>query len=67
MHSPAPGEFKTWIRRKDGRHRYLHGKITAAKNGDLTSFYVTLSDITDFAEREKALRERIDALQDLLR
>jgi PAS domain S-box-containing protein len=64
--SPAPGEFKIWIRRKDGQRRYLQGKITAAKHGDITSFYITISDITDFAEREKALRERIDALQDLL-
>jgi len=64
--SPAPGEFKIWIKRKDGLNRYIHGKITAAKHGDITSVYVTLSDITDFAEREKILRERIDALQDLL-
>ena len=64
--SPAPGEFKIWIMRKDGTHRYLHGKITAAKLGDVTSFYITISDITDFAEREKILRERIDALQELL-
>ena len=64
--SPSPSEFKIWIRRKDGTHRYLHGKITAAKNGEIISMYITLSDITDFAEREKILRERIDALQDLL-
>jgi PAS domain S-box-containing protein len=64
--SPAPGEFKIWIQRKDGRRRYLHGKITAAKHGDINSFYITISDITDFAEREKILRERIDALQDLV-
>jgi PAS domain S-box-containing protein len=64
--SPDPGEFKIWIRRKDDTRRYLHGKITAAKNGDLMSYYITISDITDFAEREKVLRERIDALQDLL-
>jgi PAS domain S-box-containing protein len=62
--SSNPGEFKISIRRKDGVHRYIHGKITAAKNRDITSFYITLSDITDFAEREKILRERIDALQD---
>jgi PAS domain S-box-containing protein len=64
--SPIPGEFKIWIRRKDGMRRYIQGKITAAKRGDITSYYITISDITDFAEREKALRERIDALQDLL-
>ncbi|MEI7856821.1 MAG: PAS domain-containing protein [Methanomicrobiales archaeon] len=64
--SPIPGEFKIWIQRKDGTNRYLHGKITAAKSGEITSFYITLSDISDFAEREKTLRQRIDALQDLL-
>jgi PAS domain S-box-containing protein len=60
------GEFKIWIRRKDSMRRYIQGKITAAQRGDITSFYLTISDITDFAERETALRERIDALQDLL-
>ncbi len=64
--SPEPCEFKIWIRRNDGMRRYLHGKITAAEHGGITSYYITISDITDFAEREKALRERIDALQDLL-
>jgi PAS domain S-box-containing protein len=64
--SPTPSEFKIWIKRKDGKIRYIHGKITAAKQNDITSIYVTISDITDFAEREKILRERIDALQDLL-
>jgi PAS domain S-box-containing protein len=64
--SPEPCEFKIWIRRKDDQRRYIHGKITAAEHGNITSFYITIADITDFAEREKALRERIDALQDLL-
>ena len=64
--SPEPCEFKIWIKRKDGLRRYIHGKVTAAERGVVTSYYITLSDITDFAEREKALRERIDALQDLL-
>ena len=64
--SDTPGEFKIWIRRKDGVFRYLHGKITAAKNNELTTYYITIADITSFAEREKILRERIDALQDLL-
>ena len=64
--SPTPGEFRIWIQRKDGTPRYLQGKITAAKQGEITSIYITISDITDFADREKSLRERIDALQDLL-
>ena len=64
--SGIPGEFKIWIKRKDGAQRFLQGKITAARYGDITSTYITLTDITDFAERERNLRERIDALQDLL-
>ena len=64
--SPEPCEFRIWIRRKDDVRRYIHGKITAAEHGTITSYYITIADITDFAEREKALRERIDSLQDLL-
>jgi PAS domain S-box-containing protein len=64
--SGIPGEFKIWIRRKDGESRFIQGKVTAARHGDVTSTYITLADITVFAEREKNLRERIDALQELL-
>jgi PAS domain S-box-containing protein len=65
--SGIPGEFKIWIRRKDGVPRFIHGKVTAARYGSVTSTYITIADITVFAERENALRQRIDALQDLLR
>jgi PAS domain S-box-containing protein len=60
------GEFKFWMRRKDGTARFIQGKVTAARKGDITNTYITMSDITDFAEREKNLRERIDALQEIL-
>ena len=62
----GPGEFRIWIQLKDGTLRFIQGMVTAARNGDVTSTYITLSDITDFAEREKTLRERIDSLQELL-
>lgn len=65
--SGIPGEFKIWIRRKDGVPRFIHGKVTAARQGSVTSTYITIADITDFAERENTLRQRIDALQELLR
>ena len=65
--SGIPGEFKIWIRRKDGVPRFIHGKITAARQGSVTSTYITIADITIFAERENTLRQRIDALQELLR
>lgn len=64
--SDVPGEFRVWIRRKDGTPRLIQGKVTAARQGDITSIYITIADITGFAEREKALRERIDALQEIL-
>ena len=64
--SGVPGEFKIWIKRKDGTPRFIQGKVTAARHGDVTSTYITIADITVFAEREKNLRERIDALQELL-
>jgi len=64
--SGIPGEFRVWIRRKDGTQRFIQGKVTAARHGDVTSTYITIADITVFAEREKNLRERIDALQELL-
>jgi PAS domain S-box-containing protein len=60
------GEFKSWVRRKDGVPRFIQGRVTATRKGDVTSTYITITDITDFAEREKNLRERIDALQELL-
>ncbi|MDD4136647.1 MAG: PAS domain-containing protein [Methanoregula sp.] len=64
--SGIPGEFRVWIRRKDGTPRFIQGKVTAARHGDVTSTYITIADVTGFAEREKNLRERIDALQELL-
>jgi PAS domain S-box-containing protein len=64
--SGTPGEFSVWIRRKDGTPRFIQGKVTAARHGDVTSTYITFADITVFAEREKNLRERIDALQEIL-
>ena len=64
--SGVPGEFKIWITRKDGAQRFLQGKVTATRHKEITSTYITLTDITNFAERERNLRERIDALQELL-
>ncbi|HVP93777.1 MAG TPA: PAS domain S-box protein [Methanoregulaceae archaeon] len=62
----SPKEYKIWIKRKDGIPRYILGKVTAARHGSISSIYITISDITEFAERERNLRERINALQDLL-
>jgi PAS domain S-box-containing protein len=64
--SPGPAEFKVWLNRKDGTRRFIHGKVTAASNGGILSTYIIFTDITEFAEKEKVLRERIESLQELL-
>jgi len=64
--SGATGEFRIGITRKDGAQRILQIKVTATRHKETTSTYITLTDITNFAERERNLRERIDALQELL-
>ena len=61
--SPVPGEFKLSIQRKDGRKRFIHGKVTAAEQSGKVSTYITMTDITEFAEREQVLRDQIASLQ----
>ena len=63
--SAAHSDIKVWIQRKDGRKRLIQGKITAAKNDGLISKYITVTDITEYAEKEEALRDRIESLQKL--
>jgi PAS domain S-box-containing protein len=64
--SGEPAEFRVWIDRKDGTRRLTHGKVTAASHDGLVSTYIIVTDITEFAEREKALRERIESLENHL-
>jgi PAS domain S-box-containing protein len=64
--SGNPAEFKVWINRKDGTRRFIHGKATAASHDHSLSIYIIITDITEFAEKEKVLRERIESLQELL-
>lgn len=61
--SEKPGEFTIWINRKDGKCRCILGRVTAALHNDTVSTYITMTDITESTEREKALRARIEALQ----
>jgi PAS domain S-box-containing protein len=65
--SKVPAEFKVWIDQKDGTRRFTHGKITAAIHDGVVSTYVIITDITEFAEREKILQERIESLQKLVK
>jgi len=61
--SEKPGEFTVWINRKDGSRRCILGRVTAALHNTTVSTYITMTDITESTERERALRDRIAALQ----
>ncbi len=62
----VPGEFQVWIQGKDLVKRHIHGRVTAVENEGIISSYITITDITHSSEKEQALRERIESLQDLL-
>ncbi|GAB6285863.1 MAG: hypothetical protein STSR0009_20640 [Methanoregula sp.] len=64
--SDTPREATFWITRKDGNRRCIQGNFTATENNEVVSIYITATDITSFAEKEKALRERITSLQELI-
>jgi PAS domain S-box-containing protein len=61
-----PGEGTFWITRKDSTRRCIHGNFSAAEHDGIISVYITATDITSFAEKEKALRDRIASLQELV-
>jgi PAS domain S-box-containing protein len=64
--SEKPGEAIFWITRKDGTKRCIHVNVTAPHHQGVVSLYITVVDITSFAEKEKALRDRIASLQEFL-
>ncbi len=49
-------EITFWITRKDGSHRCILGRITTVVRDTIVSSYVTMTDVTEATEREKALR-----------
>ncbi len=61
-----PEEATFWINRKDGTKRCIQGNFSATVHDDVISIYVTATDITAFAEKEQALRDRIASLQELV-
>lgn len=62
----APEEHTIWINRKDKTRRCILTRVSKALRGSTSSMYITMTDITNSAEREQALRDRIAALQQLL-
>jgi len=61
--SEVPGQITVWIKCKDGSRRCILGRVTATCQESVLSTYITMTDITESAEREQALRDRLAALQ----
>ncbi|MDD3135311.1 MAG: PAS domain-containing protein [Methanoregula sp.] len=64
---PAPEGFTIWINRKDKQRRCILMRVNVAHQDSTVSTYITMTDITESAEREQALRDRIASLQQLLK
>lgn len=58
-----PAKFQNWLQRKDGEKRCIYGQINSVRHGDTVSTYVTMTDVTAFAQREQELLDRIAALE----
>lgn len=56
-------EVNFWITRKDGMRRYISGRVTASRIGDVRSIYVTASDITSTITKENSQQTQIRCLQ----
>jgi len=64
---PDPEGCTIWINRKDKVRRCILMRMNKSLHNDIVSIYVTMTDITESAEREQALRDRIASLQQLLK
>jgi len=58
-----PAKFQSWILCKNGERRCMYGQINSVRHGDIISTYITMTDITAFAQREQELTDRIAALE----
>ena len=59
-------EFQVGVLCKNGESRCIYGRITSTQEGEALSTYLTMTDITAFAERERALLGRTLSLQELI-
>lgn len=54
-----PAKFQSWMLCKNGEKRCIYGQINSVRHGDTISTYITMTDVTAFAQREQELLERI--------
>lgn len=58
-----PAKFQSWMLCKNNEKRCIYGQINSVRHGDIVSTYVTMTDVTVFAQREQELLDRISALE----
>ena len=58
-----PVAFQSWIRCKNGERRYIYGHINSVRHEETISTYITMTDVTAFALREKELLDQISRLE----
>jgi PAS domain S-box-containing protein len=58
-----PVAFQSWIRCKNGERRYIFGHINSVRHEETISTYITMTDVTEFAQREQELLARIKVLE----
>jgi PAS domain S-box-containing protein len=58
-----PAKFQSWMLCKNGEKRCIYGQINSVQNGETISTYITMTDVTAFAQREQELMDRIASLE----
>ncbi|HVP96848.1 PAS domain S-box protein [Methanoregula sp.] len=58
-----PAQFRSRLRCKNGESRHVFGHINSVRYGGTISTYITMTDVTEFAQREQDLQNRIIALE----
>ena len=56
-------KFQIWLACKNGEQRCIYGQMNSLRQDDNVITYVTLTDVTAFAEHEQALIDRIAELE----
>lgn len=58
-------KFQSWLACKNGEKRCVYGQMNSLRQDDKVITYVTLAEVTAFAEHEQALIDRIAELERL--
>jgi len=58
-----PAKFQSWIHGKNGERQCIFGHINSVRQGDTISTYITITDVTAFAQREQELLDKIVTLE----